>query len=344
MKNSLWIIIISGFLSYNAFSQQTGWQAGLYSFFDNTEFGHSKVRIPQTMAGVRLAPCFSLTFDSVHSIVAGINILHEYGSNTVIDNISPVAYYMYKGEPLRFIAGAFPRSFALEQYPRLFFRDSLTYYRPNMNGILVDYSRDGLYAGLWLDWTSRQSFIHRETFFVGFSGKYNKGIFYIQQYSYMFHFAGIKEPVVDEALHDNIMLFTSAGLDFSERSVFDRLEFNAGYVTGLDRARGDNTGWLIHNGFLTEAFVEYRRFGLFNTFYAGEGQMSFYKDHNNELYWGDPFYRTNTYNRSDFYLDFLRNNVVNARLLFSFHFTERNVYNEQALKVSVNLNNIRLNH
>jgi len=271
-------------------------------------------------------------------------MLHEYGSNTAIDNLSPVAYYMYQSEPLRFIAGAFPRTFALELYPRLFFRDSVTYYRPNMNGILVDYSHNGLSAGLWLDWTSRQTFIHREAFFVGFNGKYRKGLFYVQQFSYMFHFAGIKDPIIDEALHDNIMLLTSAGLDFSERSVLDRLEFNAGYVTGLDRARGDNTGWLVHNGFMAEAYMEYRRFGLFNSFYAGDGQMSFYEDHNNELYWGDPFYRTTVYNRSDLYLDFLRNKVVNARLLFSFHFTEKNVYNEQALKLSVNLNNIRLNH
>ncbi|HBE43762.1 MAG TPA: hypothetical protein DDW27_21730 [Bacteroidales bacterium] len=344
MKSSLRIIIISIALSSEAFSQQTAWQAGLYSFFDNTEFGQSLVQIPQTMAGVRFAPGFCLKFDSVHSIVAGVNMLHEYGSHNIIDNVTPTAYYMYRGDPLRFIAGAFPRDFALDRYPRLFFRDSLTYYRPNMNGILLDYSHAGLSANLWLDWTSRQSFEHREAFFVGFSGRYERGIFYVQQFSYMFHFAGIKDPAIDEALHDNIMLLASAGFDLSEKTIFDRLEFNAGYVTGLDRARGDNTGWLIHNGFLSETYIEYRRFGLFNTFYAGEGQMSFYRDHNNELYWGDPFYRTNTYNRSDLYLDFLRNDIVNARLLFSFHFTERNVYNEQALKISVNLNNIRLKH
>ena len=224
------------------------------------------------------------------------------------------------------------------------FRDSLAYYRPNMNGILVDYSHNNLSANLWLDWTSRQSHENREAFFVGFSGRYDMGIFYVQQFSYMFHFAGKMDPVINEALHDNIMLLTSLGLDLSGRTIFDRLEINAGYVNGLDRARSDNTGWLVHNGFLSEAFIEYKRFGLFNTFYAGEGQMFFYEDHDNELYWGDPFYRTNTYNRSDFYLDFLRNDIVNARLLFSFHFTEKNIYNEQALKVSVNLNNIRLKH
>lgn len=315
---------------------------GLYSFFDNTEFGHSLVQIPQTMAGVRFTPGLCLRIDSVHSVVAGINMLHEYGSNMVIDNTSPTAYYMYDREPVRFMAGAFPRELALESYPRLFFRDSLSYYRPNMNGILVEYSQRGFSGNLWLDWTSRQSPEHREAFFVGFSGKYKKGLFYVQNFSYMFHFAGFMDPVIDEALHDNLLQLTSIGADLSDRTVFDRLELNAGYVTGFDRARADDTGWLIHNGFLSELFIEYKRFGLFNTFYAGDGQMYFYEDHDNELYWGDAFYRTNTYNRSDLYLDFLRNEIVKARLLFSFHFAENNIYNEQALKVSVNLNNIRL--
>ena len=117
----------------------------------------------------------------------------------------------------------------------------------------------------------------------------------------MFHFAGFMDPVIDEALHDNLLQLTSIGADLSDRTVFDRLELNAGYVTGFDRARADDTGWLIHNGFLSELFIEYKRFGLFNTFYAGDGQMYFYEDHDNELYWGDAFYRTNTYNRSDSY-------------------------------------------
>jgi hypothetical protein len=344
MKNSIRIIFFFLALSLRAWPQQINWQTGLISFFDNSEFGHSFVQIPQTMAGVRFAPGFCIRFDTVNSIVAGVNMLHEYGSHNVIDNIVPTAYYLYDKEPFRFVAGAFPRDLALDRYPRVFFRDSLLYYRPNMNGILVDYSPAGFSANLWLDWTSRQSPENREAFFVGFFGKYNRNIFYIQQFSYMFHFAGIMDPVIDEALHDNILMLTSAGLDLSAVTIFDRLEFNAGYVAGLDRARADNNGWIVHNGFLSEIFIEFRRFGIFNTFYSGEGQMSFYEDHDNELYWGDPFYRTNTYNRSDLYLDFLRNDFVNARLLFSFHCTEKNIYNEQALKVTVNLNNFRLRH
>ena len=344
MKTLFRLILLCLAISIDGYSQQITWQAGLFSFFDNTEFGHSSVQIPQTMAGVRIAPEICLKFDTVHSIVAGINMLHEYGSRNAIDDFSPTAYYMYDRKPFRFLAGAFPRNLAIDSYPRIFFRDSVTFYRPAMNGILWEYSRNRFFADIWLDWTSRQSHINREAFFIGFSGKYNRGIFYVQNFSYMFHFAGKMDPVTNEALHDNLLLLTSAGLDLSNKTFFDKLGINAGYITGLDRARADNTGWIVHNGFLSEAVIEYKRCGLFNTFYAGDGQMFFYEDHDNELYWGDPFYRTNIYNRSDIYIEVIRNKSVNARLSFSLHFTERNIYNEQALKVSVNLNNIRLKH
>ena len=240
--------------------------------------------------------------------------------------------------------GAFPRNYALERYPRIFFQDSITYYRPNINGILWEYSSKQLLINLWLDWTSRQTTVNHETFFVGFSGKYKPGVFYLQHFSYMFHFAGKKDPVIEEALHDNLMFLTSIGLDFQNKTIFDRLEINAGWVTGLDRARSDRTGWFVHHGFLSEARIEYKHIGLFNTFYAGNGQMYYYEDHENELYWGDPFYRTKTYNRSDFYIDFIISKIVSTKLIYSLHFTEHNIYHEQALKVSVNLNRIRFNH
>jgi hypothetical protein len=319
LKTPLKVILLCLALSVRGYSQEKTWQVGLFSFFDNTEFSHSNVQIPQTMAGVRFAPELYMRLDSVHSIVAGINMLHEFGSSKALGDISPIVYYQYSRKPFGFMAGAFSRNFALDRYPRIFFQDSITYYRPNMNGLLLQYSRNQFFANIWLDWTSRQSHEMRETFFVGSSVKYNQGIFYVQHFNYMFHFAGKMDPVTDEALHDNLIFFTSFGLDFSGRTIFEKLEVNAGWVIGPDRARTNNTGWLFHHGFLSEARIEYKRCGLFNTFYTGESQMFYYSDHDNELYWGDSFYRTNTYNRSDFYIDFIKNDVASARIIFSFH-------------------------
>jgi hypothetical protein len=107
------------------FRRKINWRLDLFSFFDNTEFGRSAVKIPQTMAGVQVAPELGVVWDTLNKVNIGVNLLHEYGSPNAIDKFYPTAYYeSYRG-PLRFIMGAFPRSRAIENYPRLFFQDSI---------------------------------------------------------------------------------------------------------------------------------------------------------------------------------------------------------------------------
>jgi hypothetical protein len=340
MKNSLWIILLSILLSAEALSQELKWKAGISSFFDNTEFGNSKYQVPQTMAGLRVAPEAGIKVDSVHMAFAGVDMLHEFGSSRAIDNLYLTAYYSFDKRPVRFMMGSFPRAGLLDKYPRLFFQDSILYYRPNINGIFCEVRRSDYYFNLWLDWTGRQSATVHEAFFIGFSGRYRTGRFYLQHFDYMFHFASVRRPVVEEALHDNLMILTSAGIDLAGLTIFDKLCTDAGWVTGLERARADNTGFLTHNGLLVQSTLEYRMFGLFNSFYIGGRQMSFYRDHGSELYWGDPIYRAGTYNRSDIYINFIRNKAVSLRLDYSLHFAEGRIYHEQSLKVAFNLNNL----
>jgi len=339
MKMSFLVLSFCVIISTSAYSQEKKWQIGLFSFFDNTEFGHSAVQIPQTMSGVLFLPELGISWDSIHSVNVGLDILHEFGSDKAIDYFYPTVYYKMDREPFRFYMGAFPRKYALEKYPRIFFQDSISYYRPNINGMFWEFYKGQNYINLWLDWTSRQSQSMHEAFFMGFSGRYNLGILYAQHFGYMFHFAGTMNPVVNEALHDNGVLLTSLGLDLSKKTIFDKLETNAGWVVGLDRARSDQTGWIVEKGFLMETKIEYKSIGIFNSFYKGHSQMNYYNDHSNELYWGDPIYRAKTYNRSDIYMNFINNKVVSVKLIYSLHFVENTVYHEQSLKVAFNLNN-----
>ncbi|MCJ7449854.1 MAG: hypothetical protein MUO72_19425 [Bacteroidales bacterium] len=343
MRNRIALFLLFLVISGKCLSQRTIWDIRMFSFFDNNEFGHSSVQIPQTMAGVRFAPNIGLQWDSVNSVITGVNLLHEYGSNKFIGNYYPTAYYKFDKKPFVFLMGAFPRSFIHDMYPRLFFQDSIIYYRPNVNGIMIEYSSKKLRLGLWLDWTGRQAIDTRETFLLGVSGKYKPGILYLRHLSYLFHFSGPINPVVNEALHDNGLALTSIGLDFTGKTLLDKFEISAGWAIGLDRARADGTGWFTHSGFLSETTIEFKRVGLFNSLYLGDGQMYYYEDHDNELYWGDPFYRAKAYNRSDFYIDFIKDKRTSVRLIYSLHFAESRMYHEQALKVSVNLNNLRFN-
>ncbi len=339
MRLSLCLLFIALIVSTDCFSQEKRWQVGLFSFFDNTEFGQSAVKIPQTMSGVHFLPEVGLSWESTHSVNVGFDLLYEFGSSEVIDFFYPTAYYSYDRKPFRFLMGAFPRKTTIDNYPRLFFQDSISYYRPNINGVFWEFRKDKDYINLWLDWTGRMSTTTRETFFMGLSGRYNPGILYFQHFAYMYHFAGYSDPTVDEPYHDNGLLLTSLGIDLSGKTALTRLDVNAGWAVGLDRSRADQTGWVVHNGILIETTIEYKFIGIFNSFYNGDGQMDFYNDHGNDLYWGDPVYRAGAYNRADLYVNFIKNKIVSTRFTYSLHFMESKVYHEQMLKVSFNINN-----
>jgi hypothetical protein len=314
---------------------------GLNTFFDNIEFAGSEYKISQTMAGIYFSPDIGIRWDSVYTINIGASLLHEFGSADFTDRIFPTAYAQYHSGRLRFVMGAFPRTLVLDKYPRMFYQDSVGYYRPNVNGILLEYGESQRYVNVWLDWTGRQTHTVREAFFVGFSGRYTKGVFYAQHYGYMFHYASRTDPVVHEALHDNILLRTSLGVDLSGRTFLDCLDASAGWVLGLERERDAGSNWLAMNGFHIDLRAEYRFAGIFNTLYSGKGLMSFYNDHDINLYWGDPAYRSGFYDRTDIYIRFLRKKNIDMELTWTLHFMEGRVFNEQMLKVKVDLNLLR---
>jgi hypothetical protein len=340
MKKALLIYLLFHLISSAGFSQQIIWNAGIFSFFDNVEFGGSAVKVPQSMSGVMIAPEVGLRWDSIHRISVGVNLMHEFGSSTAIEKFYPTAYYDLCSGPFRFMMGAFPRDYVTNKYPRLFFQDSVYYYRPNREGMVLEFRKDRGYLNLWIDWTGRQSVNVNETFFTGISGRYNQGIFYARLFGYMYHFAGKRDPVIEEALHDNLLFHSSIGIDLSGKTVLDRLDINGGWVAGLERARADNTGWITMHGMLLETRIEFRGFGLFNTFYTGRGLMYYYGDHDTDLYWGDPAYRAKNYNRTDIYVSFFREQKITLELMWSLHFLESTMYHEQMLKVRININNL----
>ena len=318
-------------MSIGAFSQELLWKADVHSFFDNKEFKGSSVEKSETMAGTHLVPQIGLGFEGKHRVYAGIDVMHEFGSDKAIDFYDPVAYYEYDCRPFRFYMGAFPRKPLLDHYPRMFFQDSIKNYRPMMNGFFWELYDHNDYFNVWLDWTSRQTDVHREAFFMGWSGKYNHHIFYGQHFGYMYHFAGSANPYIPEPVQDNGLLLTSLGVDCSKKTGLEKLEINAGWALGLEQDRGTDAGWHPRQGFLSEIKAEYKMVGLFNTFYKGAGQQISYNRFGNMLYWGNSIYRLKQYDRLDGYIRFLKNSVVEIKFTYSLHFAEKDMFHEQAL-------------
>jgi hypothetical protein len=236
--------------------------------------------------------------------------------------------------------GDIPRQLVLDKYPRMFFQDSIKNYRPTLNGFFWEYKQQKNYANIWLDWVSRQTEKRHESCFMGWSGRYNRSVFYAQHFGYMLHFAGMRNPEIREAIHDNGLLLTSLGINLAPKTDFEKLELNAGWSIGLDRDRGIGV-WNKPQGLLSELKVEYGGLGMFNSYYKGKSQQVFYNDHSNDLYWGDPVYRSKEYNRSDFYIYFVKTEAVKLKFIYSLHLMEGKVYHEQAFYATFDLDNLR---
>lgn len=321
--------------SLEGVSQSIGWKVDANSFFDNAEFAGSDVAIPQTMGGIHFSPQVVFTLDTVHSIIAGVDLLSEFGEREPFRSYTPIIYYHYGKGAIDFSMGSFPAGKVRESFPRSFFRDSVAYYRPNMSGFLFEYQRDRFDTQLWLDWTGRQTFFDREAFFVGIAANYRPGVFYLKDRTLIHHYAQTSNPSAVESVFDNILMVNSVGVDVSGKTFLDLLDVNVGWLVGIDRDRSTGDGWVVNGGLLSEITLEYKFLGLFNTLYYGGSQMDYYDTYSYDLYWGDPFYRLSLYDRSDIYVNFLKGRSVSIKLVYSLHFCEKDVYHQQMLNVSI---------
>ncbi|MDR3704669.1 MAG: hypothetical protein P4L28_02030 [Paludibacteraceae bacterium] len=340
MKKLIALFALLTFTTICFSQKKLEWSVSATPFFDNTEFGGSKKEVDQTMAGTRLAPEIGMSFDTVHRVHVGVALLQEFGSANTIDSYHPIAYYEFNQAPFKFTMGAFPRDSAVGDYPRVFFQDSIGYYRPLINGLVWKIYNNNSHMKVWLDWTGRQSTTQREEFFMGWAGKTQKGVVYLQHFGYMMHYAKMKDAPDSQFIHDNGLMLTSIGLDFSKQTVFDKLSIDAGWLLGLERDRG-TSNWLRHNDLLIEANIEYKCIGFSDTYFRGDGQMYFYPEENNKLYWGEPIYRNTEYNRIDGYIKFIETDNVKLKFVYTLHAAEHQIFHEQGLYASIYLNNYK---
>ena len=298
----------------------------LHSFADNREYANSN-RFSQTIFGARFSPEIGLLIDSAHRIRVGFNAIHEFGSPKFTNEIDPVIYYQYQKKRWDFYIGSFPRHNLLDDYPRAIFKDTLAYYRPNVEGMLVKLNTGKGHQTVWIDWTSRQTDLDRETFLFGLSGIYKPGRFFISHHAMMFHNAGPGISIPGDHIQDNGAAALKFGLDLSDRTALDSLTINAGPVISFERTRsiGD---WETPAGFMLEMHAGYKRFGITNSFYSGKG-------HN--LIYGDQFYTAKQYNRTDLTFTPIRHKNIEGKFIFSFHFLEGDIDNQQAFSLRYNL-------
>jgi hypothetical protein len=300
------LICLAGCMSARA--QQFEWKTGFFGFFDNREYFNEYI-IPQTMGGENLSAEAGFAVDPHNRFRAGISYTYENGSKG--ESLLPDVILYYKGEwkPATFYIGSFPR-YQLISHPMAMLTDTLIYYRPMVEGMFLEHRRDWGYQNIWLDWTSRQTDTRRETFLLGASGLFHKGVFLYRHHFLMYHFAGPGVSIPDDHIRDNGGINVMAGLDLSEKTFFDTASFTTGFLMSYDQKRHVYDMRFMW-GWLSDLDVNYKGFGLHGIYYRGEGQVFLY---------GDGFYKSGNYGRADFYFQKSWLDRISGKLEFSLHF------------------------
>jgi len=330
IPNRRFAIIIAVLLHVgSAYAQELGWNVHFHGFADNREYAKSG-KYSHSILGARIAPEALLSLDSTHFLHAGINFLHEFGARPFDGtNISPTIYYNYRQRGHDFYIGMFPRKDLLDGYHRAILNDTLTYYRPNVEGMLWKYANNTFHQQVWIDWTSRQTETEREQFMVGFSGRVNLAPVYLSHQVTLWHDAGRKNNTDEneQPVRDNGAALAKLGIDLSDASFLDSLDISGGGIIAYDRLRGIYD-WRTPKGFIADMYAEYRKIFIANTLYAGQGM---------DIAYGDRFYTADFYDRLELGWKPLQYKGLEGRFTLSFHFTQGAVDNQQQFTLQYNL-------
>ena len=321
------------------------WSASIDFFFDNREY-NSKFNRSQTLFGQRLAPELGISFNEFHSIMVGINFLSEFGAHPVVQANDYIAYYQYKSKKFNGYAGLIPRAKSLNKYAYSFFSDSIAYYIPNISGFMVQYHGDQGYVEIGLDWNSMISYTNREKFLFFLGSRFHFGSLYGGLQASMYHHGTTH---LDDEIVDNMLLYPYLGVDLTQTTRFDLFDVRVGWMQAFQNVREYIGEYVYPNGFQADICLEKWRFGINNTLYVGQNLMPYWEglspnlDYGAGLYWGDPFYRTESmYNRLEFYWQPVIGNRLFFRISSVHHYDGQRWSWQQMVRFMVNMGQNRL--
>lgn len=320
-------------------AQNLLWNVDMTGFFDNREY-KSPYQTSQTFFGTQLAPEIGLGIDNDrHRIMAGGSWVQSFGSPLKDSKFNPTVYYEFNNHNgFSMNIGAFSRTHLIESLPSVMLYDSLTYFRPNIEGVLFQYQKEKGYGQIYIDWRRKQTEHDREAFLVAASGRWTPGIFFAGGHAMMNHLARPKNSPEDISVVDDIFVNPYVGVNLGKALQLDSFSLQAGYIVSMERIRG-NGEWHRPQGFLAQLSMEWRFLGLCNTLYIGENQQPFYPLFGSLLNQGDPFYQSPRYNRTDVYAYLFRNRWVNCFFSLNFHYTKENFDSQQQLILRFNIDN-----
>lgn len=329
-------------------AQEFVWNADFDFRFDNREYGDpSKMVAPSgTLFGANLRPEAGLGWGYGHRLMLGTTIPADMGSENFMGTPELLAYYAYDGKLFRPALGLFPRSRLMGRYSNAFFSESYRFYRPSVEGMLVQYVKRHWFVELACDWNGLRSPTRREMFTILFAGEARRGLSYAGYTATLHHHAASDTA---RGVVDNGLAALYVGIDLS--SLWYGVEFRAhlSYLQAYQNDRLHIGTPVMPNGVEFDLMMSRDGVGLHNTFYKGKDLMPYwdlpYEDaaghsYGESLYAGDPFYRVGNsgfYNRLEFYWEPEMKDGLTLRISSVHHFDGDHWGWQQVIALSVNI-------
>lgn len=338
-------------------------------YFDNRECDEAGNRFETsgTVHAARLTPSVGVKVHGgrmTHNLTLGIDVMKNMGESPVSESDKDLQNtglfremtFWYgletgrRGNKFNLLAGIFPRrnSFFGSGYPdwsadpvktdlvpSLFISDVNQFYDNNIEGLLLKYETRRGYCEAGVDWMGMIGHNRREQLQIFSYGNFALAGDFLKAgwTATMFHFANSLEVrgVVDNVLVSPFIMLTSGGQDF-------RWSAKASYIQGIHQDRINETGLEPAFGGLLTLNLGYRKFGVLNDSYYGNGQMPYWYTIDGggnmlaqNLYSGSPFYRiceeggnwrhSGFYDRAEVYWQPYIADFVRLRLSSVMHFT-----------------------
>lgn len=317
--------------------------------FDNREY-KSEYSPDKTFFSMKLVPEAGLKWGD-NKLMGGADMTRHFGAKEAgHPDIEPILYYAYDNKRnFRALAGVFQRS-KMVLYPAYILTGSKNFYDPNVEGAMFRYYGDRGFVEIACDWYSMITTSQRERFVVYSAGNLNLKKFQgsrlsIGYYGSMHHIAGSE---TEKGVVDNILVnpYLEYRFNIGMRPEWRGLatSFNsfvrAGWIQTFQNDRVNDDQFIFPNGFIAEAQIGWRRFGIYDTFYAGDNLMPFYARLGSATYLGDTFYRTENdfYNRLELFWNPKIGDNMSLKISSVHHYDGKTWNWQQVATFSVALN------
>ncbi|UCH13308.1 MAG: hypothetical protein JSV22_09340 [Bacteroidales bacterium] len=329
LMKGLTLLSLIFLLSLKTSGQNFEWKTGFHGFFDNREY-FNEYTDPQTIFGSRLFTEAGFALNDYHRFKAGLNFLYEFGSKG--DLIAPdiTMYYNGQSKYINFFIGAFPRRDII-QHPLILLNDTLEYFRPNVEGMFLEFKTGWGYHNIWIDWTGRQTDTKRETFLIGGEGMISKGVFLYKHNFIIYHRASLAIPIPGDHIRDNGGLTASLGVNLSSIIPADSLIITSGVAVSYDRLR-NVYDFNFPAGWLNNFRLSHKGVGINGLYYSGNNHI---------LLYGEGFYKSKHYGRVDLFYESQNFHIVRGKLQFSFHFIPGEINTSQSFTIYLSLDGKR---